>query len=411
MFVSGDYAKYGFFDAQEWASMEKRAAEINCVQESYTLDKIETFILEGYAYDDICCAKPGDIVLDCGAYTGNTALYFSQKVGAAGRVYSFEAMPQTFKLLTDNVKSLGLQNVYCEQYALSDKTEDIYFTDSPSPGSRKLNSNDGIKVRGIAIDDFAAANTLNEVNFIKMDIEGSEAAALQGAKNTIRKFKPDLAICVYHKHDDFLVIPAVINKILPFYDFYLKHNSINFWGTVLFCKYNPAYQEKLVILPDESTFDVLCLLWKLLKNSKVNHALNFKKYFLQSCDTFLKAKNIMPCAAVYEKTNYNFSFYPLSSDQRLHYEFYFNNNRLEICLHFEGKYLKEQDTIKEIASQSKLQLPLNINKGILGGVSYHIPINSEVEYAVDLMSYLVDISFPILLEKRLLADNIIFARH
>ena len=57
---------------------------------------------------------------------------------------------------------------------------------------------------------------------IKMDIEGAELDALYGAKNTIRKYKPLLAICVYHKREDMLTIPQYIKSIVPEYRFFLR---------------------------------------------------------------------------------------------------------------------------------------------------------------------------------------------
>ena len=69
-----------------------------------------------------------------------------------------------------------------------------------------------------------------------MDIEGSEEAALKGAIKTIKKHKPKLAICAYHKPDDLCVLPQLIKSMVPEYKLYLDHYTINFTETVLYAK-------------------------------------------------------------------------------------------------------------------------------------------------------------------------------
>jgi hypothetical protein len=58
--------------------------------------------------------------------------------------------------------------------------------------------------------------------FIKLDIEGAEKAALLGAKNIIKQYRPKLAICAYHKFDDFFELPKTIIEINSEYKIYLK---------------------------------------------------------------------------------------------------------------------------------------------------------------------------------------------
>lgn len=67
-----------------------------------------------------------------------------------------------------------------------------------------------------------------------MDIEGSELAALRGAEKTIKKSKPKLAICVYHKPEDLITIPQFISSLVPEYKFFLRHHQYISWDTVLY---------------------------------------------------------------------------------------------------------------------------------------------------------------------------------
>ena len=73
-----------------------------------------------------------------------------------------------------------------------------------------------------------------KVTFLKMDIEGSELAALRGAERIIREQRPKLAICVYHKPEDMWEIPGFILNCHPDYKLYLRHYSISYTETVLY---------------------------------------------------------------------------------------------------------------------------------------------------------------------------------
>ena len=73
-----------------------------------------------------------------------------------------------------------------------------------------------------------------KVTFIKMDIEGAEMEALKGCQNTIKKYRPKLAISVYHKKEDIIEIPMYIMNLVPDYHYYLRHYSSNHAETVLY---------------------------------------------------------------------------------------------------------------------------------------------------------------------------------
>jgi hypothetical protein len=89
-------------------------------------------------------------------------------------------------------------------------------------------------VSTVSIDDFVARENLPQVNFIKMDIEGAELPALQGAEETLRNFKPRLAISLYHRDTDLVDIPRYLNGLGLGYEFFLDHFTIHREETVLF---------------------------------------------------------------------------------------------------------------------------------------------------------------------------------
>ena len=73
-----------------------------------------------------------------------------------------------------------------------------------------------------------------DITFIKMDIEGAEYKALQGAEQIIRENKPNLAICLYHKPEDVFEIPQLILNYRPDYRFLVRHYWLREYETVLY---------------------------------------------------------------------------------------------------------------------------------------------------------------------------------
>jgi hypothetical protein len=74
-----------------------------------------------------------------------------------------------------------------------------------------------------------------------MDVEGFELKALKGASSTIAKFRPKLAISLYHKPEDFFEIPIYLKSYYPFYRLYLDHYTIHAEETVLYAIADPVY--------------------------------------------------------------------------------------------------------------------------------------------------------------------------
>jgi FkbM family methyltransferase len=181
----------------------------------------------------------GDIVVDGGGCWGDTALYFSIKTGKSGSVHSFEFIPDNIVIWEKNI---GLnpelrENIFLANNPLWSNSGVNVFFESNGPGSKvsfeEFVGYDGI-VQTISIDNYVVSKGLNRVDFIKLDIEGAELAALKGANQTLNDFKPKLAIALYHRTEDFYSIPKYLEGLNLGYKFYLSHSTIHEEETVLF---------------------------------------------------------------------------------------------------------------------------------------------------------------------------------
>lgn len=203
------------------------------------------FVAEQYAYKignkTIIQAEEGDTVLDIGGCWGDTALYFAHKVGADGKVYSFEFIPDNIKLHNINTGfNLALKSrIELVPNPVSNISGvPVYFTDN-GPGSKieyhPFEDQSG-STTTISIDDYVSTNNIAKLDFIKMDIEGAEPLALEGAIETIKKFKPTLAIAIYHSMEDFVNIPKWILNLDLDYELFIGHYTIHAEETICFAK-------------------------------------------------------------------------------------------------------------------------------------------------------------------------------
>ena len=80
----------------------------------------------------------------------------------------------------------------------------------------------------------SSVDSRERITFIKMDVEGAELQSLMGAQNTIQRYRPKLAICIYHKREDMTQIPLYIKSLIPDYKLYVRHYSNNVNETVLY---------------------------------------------------------------------------------------------------------------------------------------------------------------------------------
>lgn len=201
------------------------------------------FDLHQYRCDQpfVVDVSPGDYVIDGGGCWGDAALIFAWKAGKMGKVFSFEFVPANLHIFRKNLclNPAISDRIGITECALWHTSGEILDYDEGGPATTvKQRSSNGARatVPTVTIDDFCRANKVERVDFIKLDIEGSELSVLRGAVQTLRQFKPKLAICVYHKLEDFYEIPDFIRSLDLGYRFTIGHHTIHAEETVLYAK-------------------------------------------------------------------------------------------------------------------------------------------------------------------------------
>lgn len=155
-----------------------------------------------YFSGDFIKLKSDEVLVDCGAYNGDSIRDFLKATSARyDSIYAFEPDEANLKELKAYVSDNNLKNVKVCPYGAYDCTTELHFAANNGEGSR-INECSETIINTETID-----NVLNgqRVTFIKMDIESSEVKALMGAQNSIKKYGPILAISAYHKADDIYI--------------------------------------------------------------------------------------------------------------------------------------------------------------------------------------------------------------
>lgn len=153
-------------------------------------------------YETFYKIKKGDCVIDAGANEGIISLFYSKKVAEEGKVFSFEPDIINQSSIKENMKLNRLDdNIFLNNNLLWNENKELEFFESGTVASsifyEPRNSRKILK-KAITIDGFCEEKKIQKLDFIKMDIEGAEVEAIEGALETILKFKPNFAIASYH---------------------------------------------------------------------------------------------------------------------------------------------------------------------------------------------------------------------
>jgi FkbM family methyltransferase len=193
--------------------------------------------------------KQGDIVVDIGAHMGRYTIISSKRVGTNGKVVAIEAHPGNFEMLNRNIKLNQLTNVIPLNYAVYSKEtkiklylpeEDSGFTIYNTIMSNRAGTEDKfVEVNANTLDCLLQINQIREeeVNWIKIDVEGAEFEVLKGATNVLTNSKDIALLIEIHGPDNY----RPILNFLSLYNFKIdfeKSNKNGDWRHIVVRKDN-----------------------------------------------------------------------------------------------------------------------------------------------------------------------------
>ena len=182
-------------------------------------------------YSEYLHVNDKEIFMDLGAYDGDTVREFlSACKGKYQKIYAVEADAKNYSKLCINTENT--ENIERFNLAAWDRTETLLFEKKKGRNS-KLSSAGKVEISADSVDNILGGRP---ISILKMDIEGSEEKALDGAANTIKTHRPKLYVCAYHRNSDMFRLPLKINEICGGYKFYFCHHPyIPAWESNFYC--------------------------------------------------------------------------------------------------------------------------------------------------------------------------------
>lgn len=169
--------------------------------------------------------KKAITIVDGGAFTGDSYNEAKQatKIDTA---HLFEPDPKNYGMLT---QSVGIDAI-CYPLALSDTEKEINFSGGVGPSSA-ASAHGELKIQASSLDKLFHKK---KIDFLKLDIEGSEADALKGGKNLLLYSRPVISMALYHKPGDIWELPLLVNQLVTDYKFYIRQHHNNSFESVFY---------------------------------------------------------------------------------------------------------------------------------------------------------------------------------
>ena len=172
---------------------------------------------------------PGDVVIESRGGLGDSALWLSHRVGSSGRVYSFEHEPEEVEVFRENLElnPTLAPRVRLVEEKLTGASGERTPGRIPAAAARTA-------VAKRTVDDFVHHHSIERVDLLRLDVGGAEKAVLEGARKTLARWRPRLAVAVHHNAEDLAETPAHVARLGLGYRMFLGHFGVGTGETVLF---------------------------------------------------------------------------------------------------------------------------------------------------------------------------------
>lgn len=177
-------------------------------------------------------------IIEGGVMDGKNTAEFLAFLPPDGAVYGFEPLLEVYENGPYRAEVERHPNCRIYPFALWERRQRLLFEIDPAniAGGKVFPEGDvgGRRrpVEAVAVDEFVEEHRVGRVDYLKLDIEGAEPEALRGARQVLRRDRPQVAVCIYHRKEHLVEIPLLLAELLPDCVHRLGHYSCSFWDTV-----------------------------------------------------------------------------------------------------------------------------------------------------------------------------------
>ena len=188
------------------------------------------------SYKEILGGGEYGCVLDCGAYKGDSTEMIAD-VLRPRKIIAVEPDPKTFQKLSAYAENEEWSEISCVNAAVGKEDSTAFFMASASRGSGKEGLSKSAKMREVTVRSIDSILDGEGADLLKLDVEGDEREALEGARLVIERDRPSMAISVYHRTGDIFELTLRVKEMLPDFQLYLRREEcIPAWDITLFAK-------------------------------------------------------------------------------------------------------------------------------------------------------------------------------
>jgi len=188
-----------------------------------------------YFPPDLITRSDRETLVDCGAFDGDSIRSFlSHNQGHFEQIYAFEpdrVNRQGLEAYRANLSDSIASRITVLPYALGNARARVLFSTGNAVASRIISPSDSGETECLPLDDILEEES---PTFLKMDIEGAEPEAIQGARRILNESRPVLAACVYHRSEHLWEIPSLIRDVSSHHEIFLRRYAEDCWELICY---------------------------------------------------------------------------------------------------------------------------------------------------------------------------------